>query len=210
MSFHLDEPAIYLITSGAATPDNFQRTSKEILDIIDVAVEVRVPLIQIREKLLPAKLLSELAVAAVKITGGSSTRLLINDRADVAMAAKADGVHLTARSLPVNVIRANFSGNLIIGISTHTVEAAKSAAAQGANFVVFGPVFETSGKGEPQGLVELAKVCKELRPFPVLGLGGIDETNYASVMDAGASGLAAIRALNEPERLRNICSDLRK
>ena len=210
MSFYLDGPAIYLITSGEATPANFDQKSREILDIVSIAVEEEVSLIQLRERRLSARLLFELAVKASEITHDSSSRLLVNDRADIAVAAKADGVHLTGASLPTAVIRSSFPPDLIIGVSTHTAEAARSAAEQGADFAVFAPVFETPGKGEPQGLDKLSMLCRELRPFPVFGLGGVDETNYASILEAGASGFAAIRFLNDPEKMRAVCRDLRK
>ena len=210
MSFHLDEPAIYLITSGEATSANFNQTSRQILDIVRVAVDEKVSLVQLREKRLPVRLVFELAVKLAEITLGTSTLLLVNDRADIAVAAKADGVHLTAASLPARVIRGSFPDDLIIGVSTHTLEAAIAAAETGADFAVFAPVFATPGKGEPQGLEKLAEICRELRPFPVLGLGGIDETNYHVVIEAGASGFAAIRFLNDPRKLRAAARDLRK
>ena len=210
MSLNLDEPIIYLITSGEATPENFDRTNREILDIVRVAVEAGASIIQLREKHLSARQLFELAVEAAKITRGTSTRLLVNDRADIALAAKADGVHLAANSLPVKIIRDNFPSDFIIGASTHTLEAARSAADNGTDFAMFGPVFATPGKGEPQGLQRLSEVCDDLHPFPVIGLGGIDESNYSVVLEAGASGFAAIRFLNDPEKLRTVRRDLRK
>ena len=202
MSFQTDEPVIYLITKGEATPANFHQSSRQILDIIAVAVEESVLLIQIREKLLSARLLFELVKKAAAMTRGSSTRLLVNDRADIAVAAKADGVHLPANAISAAVVRAAFPPEMIIGVSTHTIVAAKTAADQGADFAVFAPVFETPGKGEPQGLARLKEICSELRPFPVIGLGGVDENNYHSVIGAGASGFAAIRFLNDPQELR--------
>ena len=123
MSFHLDEPAIYLITKGEATPANFAQTSCQILDIVRVAVEENVSLIQIREKRLSARLLFELATKAAAITRGSSTRLLVNDRADIAVSAKADGVHLAANSISSSVVRAAFPPEMTIGFSTHTIAA---------------------------------------------------------------------------------------
>ena len=205
MSFPIDKPVIYLITKGEATAPNFGEKSREILDIIRVAVEEKVSLVQLREKNLPARLLFELTNEAAAITRVSSTRLLVNDRADIAVAAKADGVHLAANSIPSSVIRRHFPKNLIIGVSTHTNEEAINASANRADFVVFGPVFATPDKGEPQGTAKLSEVCKALLPFPVLALGGIDESNVQSVLEAGASGFAAIRSLNDPDSLRSIC-----
>ena len=210
MSVLHDKPAVYLITKGETRDANFAEKRRQILDIIRVGVEEEVTLVQLREKDLSARLLCELTAEAAVITRDSATRLLVNDRADIALAAGADGVHLTANSLPVDVLRKNFPYGFIIGVSTHSLEAARSAVAGGADFVVFGPVFETPGKGEPQGIEKLAAVCETLRTFPVLALGGVDGSNVSSVFEAGAMGFAAIRALNDPESLRAICRNIKK
>src|SRR6185369_15178481 len=101
-------------------------------------VDAEVPLFQIREKSLSARALYELVVGAVSITRGSKTRLLVNDRVDVARAAGADGVHLTAHSLPADVVRSTCGPDFLIGVSTHSREEAQAARAGGADFVVFG------------------------------------------------------------------------
>ena len=206
----IDRPIIYLITKGEATPANFPEKRNEILDTIKLAVEEGVSLVQLREKHLPARLLFHLTAEAVAFTCGSATRLLINDRADIAFAANADGVHLAESSLSASVIRNSFPKELIIGVSTHTAAEAYHAQASGADFVVFGPVFETSNKGQPFGTESLAEVCNALRPFPVLALGGIQESNISSILKAGASGFAAIRSLNDPDSMRTICRILKK
>lgn len=208
MSFRFKEPIIYLITKGEATDSNFADSRREILDIVRVAVDEEISLIQIREKRLSARLLFEMTTAVGEITRGSATRLLVNDRADIAFAANADGVHLTANSLPAAVIRKNFPKEFIIGVSTHTLGTAVNAANDGADFAVFGSVFETPGKGEPQGLDELHRVCNYLPNFPVIAVGGIDGTNIPSVLEAGAAGFAAIRYLNDSENLRKIAGKL--
>jgi thiamine-phosphate diphosphorylase len=203
-------PLVYLITKGEATASNFHRSSREILEIIGIAVEECVDLIQIREKQLPARLVYELACEAAEITCGSQTRLLINDRADMASAANADGVHLSSTSLSSKVIRDNFPAEFIIGVSAHTPEEANNAREQRADFVVYGPVFTTPGKCSPIGINALSIVCERLSLFPVLALGGVDNDNYSSVIEAGASGFAAIRALNDPDSLRTICRQVKK
>lgn len=210
MSFPVDEPIVYLITKGEATASNFGEKSREILDIIRVAVEEKVSLVQLREKNLSVRLLFELTNDVASITRGSVTRLLVNDRAEIAVAAKADGVHLTASSVPVDVIRKNFPREFIIGVSTHTVDSTLNASASGADFAVFGPIYETPNKGEPQGIEKLTEVCERVGPFPVLALGGIRESNISSIVEAGAAGFAAIRALNDPGSLRTICRNLKK
>ena len=134
----------------------------------------------------------------------TATKIIVNDRADIAIAARADGVHLTASSVSPVITRDSFKHNFIIGASTHSLEAAKKWKNEGADFVTFGPVFETPSKakfGAPQGLEELRIVCESLEPFPVIALGGIDESNLQSTLRSGAKGFAAIRFLNDLENL---------
>lgn len=196
-------PLIYLITEGRADPSNYPTESERILDLIAHAVESGIPLIQIREKNLPAKLLYTLArEAAYLVRKCGASRLLINDRADIARAAGADGVHLTWRSLGVEVVKRIFP-ELIVGVSTHTIAEAESAKSGGADFCVFGPVFDSPGKGNPVGIELLREVSAQLCPLPVLGLGGIDESNFGAVVSASA-GFAAIRFLNNPENLNRL------
>ncbi len=200
----LEKPIIYLITTGDADTANFKNKKKEVLETIRVASEVGISLIQIREKNLTTRFLFDLTEAAVEITRKSRTKLLVNGRADVALAAGANGVHLPADGLPADVIRRSFPPDFLIGVSTHSTEEASAAKSNGANFVTFGPVFESPGKGEPKGLELLNSVCGLLYPFPVIALGGIDESSYTNVLKNGASGFAAIRFLNKESSLRSL------
>lgn len=202
-----DSPLIYLITEGETTEQNFHEKRPQILNLVKTAVETRVSLIQIREKNLSALNLFKLAAAAAEIAENSDTKILLSDRADIALAAKAGGVHLTTRSLSAEIIRRNFPKDFIIGASAHTIEKAGQARAQGADFATFSPIFASPNKGEPKGLNALREVCEHLKPFPVIALGGIDETNYESVLEAGAGGFAAIRFLNDAENLRKISEE---
>ncbi len=202
----LPVPIIYPITSGKTspqtTPDDPQFS--EILRLVRAAVDAEVPLFQIREKSLPARVLYELVARAAEIARGSKTRLLVNDRSDIARAAGADGVHLTTQSLPAAVVRNIFGAEFLIGVSTHSLDEAHAARVGGADFVVFGPVFETESKrayGEPQGLDKLAEVARALGEFPVVAIGGITLDNVDECFQAGARGIAAIRLLNDTENL---------
>lgn len=171
----------------------------------------KIDLIQIREKSLSTNVLYKLSSKAADITRGSSTKLLVNDRADVAAAAGADGVHLASSSLPANIVRQTFGAEFLIGASTHSLEEASAAARCGADFVVFGPVFDTLSKrqyGKPLGLAELSKVTSQLAPFPVLALGGVTTNNVADCIRAGVAGIAAIGILNDRLQLDRIVNEI--
>ena len=197
-----NKPFIYLITEGKATSQNFSAAKIRILETIKTAVQNKINLIQIREKQLPARLVFEITAEAVEISRNSYTKILVNDRADIALAANADGVHLTSNSIPTDQTRNYFPQNFIIGVSTHTFEEAEISRQNGADFITFSPIFATPSKekyGKPQGLEKLREVCEKLKDFPVIALGGIDETNYKKVLENGANGFAAIRFLNNSE-----------
>lgn len=200
-------PLTYLITPGALTDQNFSLSSPHLINMIGTAIAAGVSMVQIREKRLSTRRLFELSREAAAVIRGSGTKLLINDRADIAFAAGADGVHLAADSLPVDVVRSIAPAGVLIGASTHTVDDARRRKAEGADFVVFGPVFETPGK-QQKGLEALNEVCLKLEPFPVIAIGGIDESNFASALNAGVAGVAGIRGFNDPATLTAICQQL--
>jgi thiamine-phosphate pyrophosphorylase len=197
VSRQLTIPSLYAITSGATTIKTTSESPEfsDILRFIEAAVAAAVQLVQIREKSLSARVLYELTTRAAAIVSGSTTRLLVNDRFDVARSASADGVHLTERSLPASIVREICGEDFLIGVSTHSIETALNARAEGADFIVFGPVFETESKrafGAPQGLEKLREVTNALQGFPVLAIGGINLDNAAECLRAGASGIAGI------------------
>lgn len=209
MSYPLKLPLAYLITPGEATATNFQTKKLDILKTIKSAGADGISLIQIRERQLPARLLFDLTVAAAAVVAGTRTKLLVNDRADIAVAAGADGVHLPASSIPADILRRVLPEDYLIGASVHSFEQVAAARSRGASFVVYGPVFHTPGKGKPTGLRELELVCAAADGFPVIAIGGISDANYEFVLTAGAAGLAAIRALNNGESRRRILAGLR-
>jgi thiamine-phosphate pyrophosphorylase len=206
MALNLQSTLIYLITSGETTQATNVRSEAfaRLLALTTAAVRARVPLIQLREKNLKASILYELTTRAARLTRGSATRLLVNDRADIARAARADGVHLATRSLEARIVRRAFGNEFLIGVSTHTLSEALEARDHGADFATFGPVFETPSKrayGEPVGLEKLDEAARALSPFPLIALGGITLENAPQAIRAGASGIAAIRLLSDPLKL---------
>lgn len=182
-----------------------------LTDLISRAVDAEVDLLQIREKDLSSHDVLALADLAAGIANGSNTRILVNDRADVAACAGV-GVHLTTRSLNPSVVREAFGSDLLIGASTHSLEEAQTAAVGGVDFVVFGPIFETESKleyGPPVGLETLAGVTPGLR-IPVLALGGINEGNFRQALEAGAAGIAGISIFRDSSDLKRLVKEIKE
>lgn len=185
-----------------------------LLATIEAAAAAGVDWIQIREKDLSgrdsASLTREALSRASKQTTHVklATRILVNDRLDVALAEEAGGVHLGENSLPAEEAKRLLlamqatqmrAPDFLVGVSCHSLEAAQSAAVAGANYIFFGPVFATPSKaayGPPQGLDRLAEVCGSVN-IPVLAIGGITLANVSSCFSAGASGIAAIRLFQD-------------
>jgi thiamine-phosphate pyrophosphorylase len=202
----LPRPITYLITSGETTSatDSSSEEFRRLLALVRSAVAARVSLVQLREKNLSARALYELAAAAAELARGRATRVLVNDRADIARAAGCDGVHLTTASLSARVVRRAFGEDFLIGVSTHILREAREARDGGADFAVFGPVFDTPSKrayGPPFGLEALSDAARELAPFPVVALGGVAAENAGEVLRAGAAGVAGIRLFADGQNL---------
>ena len=164
------------------------RRQADVLACARRAIDDGVDMIQVREKDMDARTLLRLVRQVVDVAKGTETRVLVNDRLDVALAAGAAGVHLPSDGLRVASVRSRID---LLGVSTHTLEEVQRAAADGADFVVFGPVFETPGK-TAVGLDRLREVTGEV-PIPVYGIGGITMENAADVIASGAAGIAGIR-----------------
>lgn len=187
---------LYLIT------DRLQAKSGNLANIIEQALQGGVRAVQLREKDLSAGELFELAVELRRITSRYGARLLINDRADIALAAGADGVHLPGNAIPIDAARSFLGSDRLIGVSCHSLECAVTAQRKGADFITFGPVFFTQSKvayGEPSGLGKLAQTAAALK-IPVFGLGGINNGNARQVMAAGVRGIALISAIIAAEQ----------
>ncbi len=158
------------------------------------AAQNNIDYLQLREKDLTARHLTMTATAMLATLKGSRTRLLINDRFDVALAAGAHGVHLTTHSLPAAVVRRCTPDGFLIAVSTHN--RTEIAAAEGfADFAVCGPVFPTGNKAV-LGLAAFAALARTTT-LPLFALGGVTEHNARLVVQAGAVGFAAIRAFAE-------------
>jgi len=158
--------------------------------------------VQLREKDLAARDLLSLAQRLRESTRRHGARLLINDRADVALAVGADGVQRTGTSLPVSVVRSISPPGFLIGASVHSAAEARAVEPEGADFLLFGPVYDTPSKrpyGPPQGVAALERVATAVR-LPVFAVGGVTPARVAEVVRAGAVGVAVIAAILGAER----------
>ncbi|HJS98031.1 MAG TPA: thiamine phosphate synthase [Terriglobales bacterium] len=216
----------YYITDRKQFPGSAGGQRARLLAKIAEASRAGVDLIQLREKDLPARDLEALAQEAVRVVrenaGENPTRLLINSRIDIAIAVGAEGVHLRGHDIAASEARVIFNKaemcKPVIGVSCHTVSEVRLAESHGADFAVFGPVFEKSG-GPGQGLASLRAACGKVPALgveaavpagqmPVLALGGLTRDNAAACLNAGAAGVAAIRFFQENE-VASIIEDLK-
>jgi len=187
----LDELRLTLVT------DRTQTRGRELVSVVGDCLAAGLPAVQVREKDLGA---AELAVLCRRIRGlTQDTRalLIVNDRVDVALAMGADGVQRTATSLTVEDIRALAHKRLRIGASIHSLPDALQAELEGADWLVFGPVYDTPSKrmyGPPQGLDKLARVAAAVR-IPVVAIGGLTPERVREVRRAGAHGVAVVSSI---------------
>jgi len=179
--------------------------------LIGEAVQAGIDLIQIREKDLPTRELLQLAESAVAAAKGSGTRIVVNDRLDIALAGGADGVHLGTQSIPAQAVRNIVPEGFLIGVSCHSRQDVLAAEAAGADYVVLGPIFETPSKsayGPPLGLDVLRETAAAVN-IAVLALGGISVERVRACLAAGAAGIAGIRIFQDRPSLGARVRELR-
>ena len=185
-----DRPGVCFVTSRTATGD------RPLLEVVKGAIAGGCDLIQVREKDLAGGPLLALAREIVEVAKSTAGRcpVVVNDRLDVALAAKAAGVHLPADGLPIDLVRRGTGKRFVIGRSVHSLAEARQAQKEGADYLFFGPVFETPGKtvfGPPQGPDALRKIVEAVR-IPVWAIGGINPESAARLRGIPIAGVAAI------------------
>lgn len=187
----MDELRLCLVT------DRHQARGRDLVLVVEECLAAGLRAVQLREKDVGAAELTRLARALRGPTAARHALLIVNDRVDVALAAGADGVQRTSTSLSIDDIRAVADKRLLVGASTHSLEEARAAEEAGADWVIFGPVYDTPSKrryGAPQGLVALERVTQAVG-VPVIAIGGVTPERVAEVCAAGARGVAVISAI---------------
>lgn len=194
------DPVLCLITDRRRYGASWERA---LVERVAAAARDGVHLIQIRERDLDGGTLARLASACVAAVRGTRTRILVNDRLDVALAARAHGVHLRADSFSAARARAVAPAPFLVGRSVHSVADVDAATRDdGLDYLIFGTVFDTASKPgrPPAGLAGLAAVARATS-LPVLAIGGITRGRIREVVAAGASGVAAIGMFDTPARV---------
>jgi thiamine-phosphate pyrophosphorylase len=189
-------PALYAILD----PEQTNGRSPEI--VLRQLLEGGAKIIQLRAKAMTSRDFLQLAQIARGLTAQVACKLIVNDRIDIALASAADGVHLGQEDLPLRVGKKLLSDKLI-GISTHSLEQAKEAEANGADYIGFGPIFGTATKNTgytARGLEMLAGLNAAVA-LPIVAIGGITETNITDVWRAGAASAAIISDILKAENI---------
>lgn len=183
--------SLYLVT------DRSLSKGRSTAEIVAAAAVGGVTCVQLREKSCGTREFINEALALRPLLRARHIPLIINDRLDVALAVEADGVHLGQSDMPIAMARKIAGQELIIGISAESTEDALKAAQQGADYIGISPVFATPTKTDtalPLGLEGVRKI-RELVAIPLVGIGGINQENAASVIAAGADGVAVVSAI---------------
>ena len=190
----LQSPILCLVTDPEAC------LGRPIDRVVAAAVGAGAGIVQLRQKGLAARELLRLGESLLGTIRAHGAALVVNDRIDVALVLGADGVHLGGGSLPVADARRLVGASMLLGVSVHSLEEALQAEREGASYLVLGTIFETrSHPGmKPAGLALVTRVAGAVR-IPVVAIGGITVDNAASVIGAGASGVAVITAIQSAQ-----------
>ena len=202
----MPSPIICVVTAGHGR-------EQPLLDLINEAAQAGVDLIQIRERRLDDRALVTLTRRAIEATRGTRSRIVVNDRVDVALAAQASGVHLRADSFAAGRIRTLAPPGFLIGRSVHDpAEAAAVESGGGCDYLLFGTVFPSTSKSPTDPIAgpgALHEVCATVS-IPVLAIGGISIENVSQVAAAGAAGIAAISLFERGDQIAATVSTLRR
>lgn len=180
-----------------AVTDRSYLTGVDLIHAVELAIRGGATIIQLREKKITSREFYELALKIKQVTKRSNIPLIINDRADIALAVDADGLHVGQEDLPADVARRIIGPSRILGVSAKTVDEALKAEKDGADYLGVGAVFPTPTKPESDAIgIEGVKRIKEAVKIPVVAIGGITKENaYEIIHDAGVDGISSVSAV---------------
>jgi thiamine-phosphate pyrophosphorylase len=190
--------------------DRHQTNGRPLIPLLQRVLAAAGPAIQIREHDLSAGELVALVREVQAVTALRRCQLLINDRVDVALGLEGVGVHLRSNSLPVTIARQLLGVERLLGVSVHSIEEAVRAESHGADYIILGPIYETPSKqafGPPLGIHTLEQACRLVR-IPIVGIGGVTKARVSEMLDAGAFGVAVIRAILGADNVESATREL--
>lgn len=182
---------------------------RDVIKSLEEAILGGVTIVQLREKSANSSEFYSLAVKVKELTSKYSIPLIINDRLDIALAIDAEGVHVGQDDLPASIVRSILGKDKIIGVSTATLEEAKKAIVDGADYIGVGALFPTDTKTNARSVtLDMLKNIKENINIPVVGIGGINENNIEAVMDTGIDGVAIVSAILSKDNIKESAQKL--
>ncbi len=198
--------SVYLVT------DRTLAKGRSTLEIVQAAINGGVSIVQLREKTCTTREFIEEALAIKYFLNQAGIPMIINDRLDVALAAKADGVHLGQSDMPLDLARHLVKDSMIIGISAESLTDAITAEKGGADYIGVSPIYATPTKTDtvpPLGLDGLQQIRRHVK-IPLVGIGGLNHTNAAEVIASGADGVAVVSAIVSAANPREAARQLRQ
>lgn len=200
-----EQVRLYCFSPGKLT------TNKDPLSIVEAQIKGGADVIQLREKGKSKKEILELGFKIKEITQKYNTLFIVNDDMDIALILDADGLHLGQDDIPIEYVRP-FMKDKLIGISTHSIEQAKEAVRKGADYIGFGPIFETKTKEKKEKVIGLSYLptLKNTCPVPYVAIGGIGLNNLLSVIKAGCNRVAIISDIIYAANIEQRCREIKR
>lgn len=197
--------SVYLVT------DRRKKTDEEFLNIIEEAIKGGTTVVQLREKTASTKEFYELALKVKEITSRYGVPLLINDRIDIALAVDSEGVHIGQDDMPADIAREIIGDDKILGVSASTVEEAKKAEIDSADYIGSGAVFPTATKDDADSVSkdELKEIVDSI-DIPVVAIGGITVENASTLKDSGIDGFSVVSAIMSADDPREASRKLKE
>jgi len=180
-------------------------------DVVNKMLKGGIDILQLRAKNWTAEEITELGHEIHSLTHKSGIPLIINDYPDIAIAVGAEGVHVGQDDLAVDEVREMVGSEMLVGLSTHSMEQAKKSASQNVNYIGFGPLFSTPTKPDYPaiGISEIAQVHQELPELPIFCIGGIKDINFPQVIAAGARRMVVVSGILQAENITDYTKNLK-
>ncbi len=189
---------LYLVTDRDVLGD------RDLVEAVEAAIKGGATIVQLREKSCSSLEFYELALQVKSVTSKYNVPLVINDRLDIALAIKADGLHIGQEDLPLSIARKLVGEERIIGVSATTIDEAILAEQQGADYVGIGSMYPTSTKLDAKHVtINELQLIREALSIPIVGIGGIDEENVKELIDTNIEGVAIVSAILGKEDIRS-------